>query len=155
VAVPPLVKCFPRTTQDWFRVRALRPAGAGWLENRLADLRVTTGRSVTSAIPTGNGLQLTLDDGATRQVDHVLMGTGYRVDVSRYEFLGPELRDAVVRVNGFPKLSRGFRSSVPGLHFLGAPSAWTFGPLMYFVAGTDYAARAIARFIARSAPVEA
>ena len=26
-------------------------------------------------------------------------------------------------------------SSVPGLHFLGAPAAWSFGPTMRFVAG--------------------
>jgi hypothetical protein len=37
---------------------------------------------------------------------------------------------------------------VPGLYFLGAPSAWTFGPLMYFVCGTDFAARNLARHFA-------
>ena len=149
VAVPDLVKCFPRPIQNRFRVRALRPAGARWLIGRMANVPISTGRSVVAAVPAGDELHLKLDDGASRHVDHVLLGTGYRVDVARYPFLPSELSRDLVRSDGFPKLSRGFESSVPGLHFLGAPSAWTFGPLMYFVAGTEYAARSLARFLAR------
>jgi hypothetical protein len=107
---------------------------------------------VVAAVPSGRELHLKLDDGGSRRVDHVLLGTGYRVDVSQYPFLPGELSQGLARCDGFPRLSHGFESSVPGLHFLGAPSAWTFGPLMYFVAGTEYAARSLARFIARSGP---
>ena len=32
--------------------------------------------------------------------------------------------------------------------FLGAPAAYSFGPLVRFVAGTEFAARALARSIA-------
>ena len=152
VAVPGLLKRFPRPIQDRFRVRALRPAGARWLVGRMADVSITLGRSVVSAVPSGDELHLTLDDGGSRRVDHVLLATGYSVDISRYPFLPSELGRSLVRANGFPKLSKGFESSTPGLHFLGAASAWTFGPLMYFVAGTEYAARSLARFIAHSAP---
>jgi len=93
-------------------------------------------------------LHVRLDDGSSREVDHVLLGTGYRVDVTRYPFLAPELSRIVAQVNGFPTLTAGFESSVPGLHFLGAPSAWNFGPLMFFVCGTDFAARRLARHLA-------
>jgi cation diffusion facilitator CzcD-associated flavoprotein CzcO len=147
VAVPGLLKYFPRDLQDRFRVRALRPAGARWLTPRCKNIPITTGRSITSAISSGEKLRVRLDDGSSRDVDHVLLGTGYRVDVSRYPFLPPELSQSLSQVNGFPKLTPGFESSVPGLHFLGAPSAWTFGPLMYFVCGTDYAARRLARYV--------
>jgi cation diffusion facilitator CzcD-associated flavoprotein CzcO len=147
VAVPGLLKYFPRDLQDRFRVRALRPAGARWLAPRCKDIPITTGRSITSAISSGEKLRVRLDDGSSRDVDHVLLGTGYRVDISRYPFLPPELSQSLSQMNGFPKLGPGFESSVPGLHFLGAPSAWTFGPLMYFVCGTDYAARRLARYV--------
>jgi hypothetical protein len=40
-------------------------------------------------------------------------------------------------------------SSVPGLHFLGAPSAWSFGPIVRFVSGGWYTSRALVRAIAR------
>jgi FAD-dependent urate hydroxylase len=39
-------------------------------------------------------------------------------------------------------------SSVPGLHFLGAPAAWSFGPIMRFVSGGWYTGRALVRTIA-------
>jgi hypothetical protein len=54
-----------------------------------------------------------------------------------------------MRVNGYPILDKGFESTVPGLHFLGAPAAWSFGPLMRFVAGTEFAARGLVRGIAQ------
>jgi hypothetical protein len=152
VAVPDLVRYFPRSVQNKFRVRALRPAGARWLIDRLTNVSIATGRSIVSATPTGSELHLKLDDGGTRRVDHVLLGTGYRVDVSRYPFLPDTLSKSLKCSNGFPQLLKGFESSTPGLHFLGAPSAWTYGPLMYFVAGTDFAARSLARHIARSKP---
>jgi hypothetical protein len=74
----------------------------------------------------------------------VLLGTGYRVDITRYRFLA-ELLDAIQRVGGYPVLGRGFESSVPRLHFLGAPAAWSFGPIMRFVSGSWYSCRALAR----------
>jgi FAD-dependent urate hydroxylase len=37
---------------------------------------------------------------------------------------------------------------VAGLHFAGAPAAWSLGPLMRFVSGTWYASRQIAGRIA-------
>ena len=42
-------------------------------------------------------------------------------------------------------------SSVPGLHFVGAPAAWSFGPIMRFVSGGWYTGRALARAIGRPA----
>jgi FAD-dependent urate hydroxylase len=148
VAVPDAVKYFPRSTQDAFRRRALRPAGARWLVDRFKDIAISRARFVESVTPSRNRLSMRLNDGSLREVDHVLLGTGYRVDVTRYPFLSSELIQGLTQVNGFPKLTRGFESSIPGLHFLGAPSSWNFGPLMFFVCGTDYAARRLARYIA-------
>jgi FAD-dependent urate hydroxylase len=148
VAVPDSMKFFPRPIQDAFRRRALRPAGARWLVNRCKDIPILTDRSVESATPAGGKLSIRLSDGSTREADHALLGTGYRVDVTRYPFLPSELSQNLSLVNGFPKLTPGFESSIPGLHFLGAPSSWNYGPVMYFVCGTDFAARKLARYIA-------
>jgi hypothetical protein len=81
----------------------------------------------------------------------VLLATGYRVDVALYDFLAPELLKRVRRVDGYPLLGPGFESSLPGLHFLGAPAARSFGPVCRFVSGTPYTARALARRIAGKA----
>jgi thioredoxin reductase len=150
VAIPDSMKYFPRVVQNRFRTRALRPAGARWLRGRFQDIPISTGRQIASAEKSGNHLHLRLDDGTTRDVDHVLLGTGYKIDVSRYPFLPSELSKRLDQANGFVKVNPGFESSVPGLHFLGAPSAWRFGPLMFFVCGTDFAARRLAAYISQA-----
>lgn len=150
VAKPNSVKYFPRSIQNRFRKRSLRPAGARWLIDRTKDVTLSTSRYVTSAEVQGNAVHLRLNDNTTRVVDHVLLGTGYSVDVSRYPFLSPEIVAALRITDGFPHLKAGLESTVPGLHFLGAPAAWSFGPLMYFVAGTEFAAQELARGIVKS-----
>jgi len=84
-------------------------------------------------------------DGKEAAFDHVLLGTGYKIDVSKLDMLGPELRSAIVCDDDSPRLAAGFESSIPGLHFAGAAAVTSFGPLMRFVAGTSFAARSIAR----------
>ena len=74
-----------------------------------------------------------------------MLGTGYRVELSRYSFLDPAMLASVRMTDGYPVLATGFESSLRGLHVIGAPAAWSFGPLMRFVAGADFASRAVAR----------
>ena len=93
-----------------------------------------------------HGCALVLDDGATREVDHVLLATGFRVDLHRLPLL-EDVVDQVRLAEGSPELREGYESSVPGLHFVGASATYSFGPLMRFVAGTGYAARSVTRRI--------
>ena len=140
VAAPHLFRTLPRRFQDRTAYRAIRPAGAGWLQPRLTGVSITLGRKVVAATPTGSQLHLKLDDGSERIVDHALLATGFRVDVSRYGFLSPAILQHLETVNGYPVLQRGLESSVKGLHFLGKPASWSFGPLLCFVSGTEFAA---------------
>ena len=91
-------------------------------------------------------------DGATRRLDadHVIAGTGYRVDVAAMDFLSPELRTELAVSRGTPRLGAGFRSSVPGLYFTGLPAAASYGPVMRFVCGTEFASPRLARHLAAS-----
>lgn len=149
VYFPDLLRLTPRAFKNRLaRVCAL-PGGVPWLRPRVEGLPITTGRSIVQADPHGDALRLTLDDGTERHADHVLLGTGYQIDVTRYDFLGPSLLRSVARANGYPLLRTGLESSVPGLHFLGAPASWSFGPLLRFVAGTGYAARALTAHVRR------
>jgi len=149
VSAPDWYRRLPRSLQDRLSIRSLRPAGAAWLVPRLEQVQITLGRSVTNVATSslGEQLELRLDDGSLRSCDHVLLATGYRVDISAYPFLPASLLERIARSGGFPRLDRGFQSSVPGLHFLGAPSAWSYGPLMRFVAGTEFAAPALTKAI--------
>jgi cation diffusion facilitator CzcD-associated flavoprotein CzcO len=147
VALPKVFTRLPRRLQAKLAYRAIRPAGARWLVARLENVPLTTGRTVVAAEAAGDRVRLTLDDGETREVDHVVLGTGYRVDVEEYDFLDPALVTQIRRVGGYPILRRGLESSVPGLHFVGAPAAWSYGPIMRFVSGSWYASKLLARSI--------
>jgi len=149
VARPSLYRMLPRWLQDSWRAKSVRPNGVGWLKPRLRDVTISTGLAVLSASARGNQVDLKLSDGSHELVDHVLMATGYRVDVRKYEFLSAPLVSALRLVGGLPVLGRGFESSVPGLHFIGAPALWSYGPLMRFVAGADFAARTVSQSVVR------
>jgi len=150
VARPSLYRLLPRWLQDSWRAKSVRPNGVGWLKPRLHDVTISTGLAVLSASVRGNQVDLQLSDGSHELVDHVLMATGYRIDVRKYEFLSASLVSGLRLVGGCPVLGRGFESSVRGLHFLGAPAVWSFGPLMRFVAGADFAARSVSRSVVRA-----
>ena len=147
VAMPHLFRVFPRRVQNITAYRAIRPAGSGWLIPRLAGVPVTLGCNVISATAAESQVRLKLDDGADRLVDHVLLATGYRVDIRRYPFLSQSVLNRLETVDGYPVLNRGLESSIPGLHFLGKPAAWSFGPLLCFVSGTEFAANELVQFI--------
>jgi hypothetical protein len=147
VARPGLYRMLPRWLQDSWRAKSVRPNGVGWLKPRLRDVRISTGLAVLSASARGNQVELKLSDGSHELVDHVLMATGYRIDVRKYEFLSASLVSALRLIGGCPVLGRGFESSIPGLHFLGAPAVWSYGPLMRFVAGADFAARTVSQSV--------
>jgi FAD-dependent urate hydroxylase len=147
---------------DWFRrvplpwqprlaYRCIRPAASAWLKPRASGIHVTTNRTIVSAVLKGDRVSVKLDDGTPRTVDHLLLATGYRVDVMRHAFLAGNIAQSLQCFDGYPDLGAGFESSVAGLHFIGAPAARSFGPLMRFVSGTSYTARALTRRILRDA----
>ena len=150
---PDVFRRMPRSLQPEIGLRCIRPAASAWLAPRVAGVTLTTGRVVASAVAAGDRLQLTLDDGSRREVDHAVLATGYRVDVSKYAFLGPELVRSLRLVNGHPLLTTGLESSIPGLYFLGAPAATTFGPAMRFVTGSWYCGPALARKVTGKPPL--
>jgi hypothetical protein len=113
---------------------------------------IRLGFSAVSASLIGGQIKVKLHDGSERLVDHVLLGTGYRVDISKYGFLSPSLLRTIEQVNGFPVLQSGMETSVPGLHMLGAPGARSFGPLLQFVSGAHYACASLLRSIAANGP---
>ena len=135
--------------------RVLGPLGAWWLRDRVVGrIPILNQHAVLSATQDGGGVLLSTScaDGqhAKLRVDHVIAATGYRVDLARLGFLGPELRQQIRLTGGFPQLSGSFESSVPGMYFVGLPAAATFGPLMRFVCGAQFAAKRVSRAIGQA-----
>lgn len=133
----------------------LGPKGAWWLRDRFVDrVPVTMCQRIVGATLENREVTLRVQDHDDRiselTADHVLAGTGYRVDLNALGYLGPELRSVIDRTGRSPRLDSRLRCSVPGLHFTGLAAAATFGPAMRFVCGTEFASPTIARAIAGS-----
>jgi NADPH-dependent 2,4-dienoyl-CoA reductase/sulfur reductase-like enzyme len=153
-AAPDVCRVMPPGVRIPFSYDCVKPAAAHWLPDRLRPIPITYGRQIVSADERDKRVVVSLDDGSERTGDHVLVGTGYRMNVGGYPFLARELVGHIDSTDGYPRLARGLESSVPGLHFVGAPAYWSFGPTMRFVVGTSYTGPTVAEAIAqgRTAP---
>lgn len=150
---PMLFRYLPQKTRLSRVRKALGPAGAWWLRNRVVNrFELITAHSLRSA-DTGNQrvvLHFRCPDGTLREIstDHVIAATGYRFALCRLPFLTQNLLSHLSSVAQTPILSRHFESSVPGLYFSGFACANQFGPAMRFLDGAAFTARCISRHIA-------
>lgn len=153
--LPGLYRYFP----DYLRIRTakrfLGPSGGWFMKERAALVPCLLGHNMQQASVSGSRvhLQLTAADGSSRRVtaDHVIAATGYKSDVHRLPFLNLDIIKRLRLIAGAPRLSTHFESSVPGLYFVGAIAATTFGPVMRFAAGADFTSRKISKHLARAA----
>jgi cation diffusion facilitator CzcD-associated flavoprotein CzcO len=146
VEAPGGVSYLSERLRDRLNEHCLRATAALWLRPRLQDVPVHETSCILDARRDGDRIALTLDSG-TRRVDHVLLATGYRIDVEKMNILEPGLRGRIARHGGLPTLSAGFESSVGGLHFVGSAAVASFGPLLRFIAGAGFAARRVTRSV--------
>jgi FAD-dependent urate hydroxylase len=146
VESPGIIRHLPEQARDRLNTHCLRATAILWLKSRLQGVAISEGRRVMNARRDGDRIALTLDNGS-RQVDHVLLATGYRIDVNQMSILDPKLRARIARYDGSPVLSGSFESSVSGLHFVGASAVASFGPLLRFIAGAGFAARRVTQCI--------
>jgi len=145
VGFPNVFRRLPRSLMDPISHRAIRPAGTGWQKPQLEGIPMTLDCQVTSVEIRGDKVHLKLNDSTERVADHVIVATGYQADVSRYSFFDSSLAKALRTSAGSPVLTRALESSIPGLHFVGKPAAWSFGPLLNFISGTHFASGELLR----------
>lgn len=133
----------------------LGPSGHWFSRDKVEDkLPLHLGFSPETATIENGKVRLTLRaaDGSARDIltEHIIAGTGYHVDLRRLKFLSSEILSGLRTSHGSPILSSSFESSVPGLHFVGLASAFSFGPVMRFAFGAGFAARNLTRTMLKS-----
>ncbi|MFF7974516.1 FAD-dependent oxidoreductase [Streptomyces sp. NPDC007905] len=143
----------PDRTRHYLVRRVLGPLGAWWLRDRFeGKVQVQeVERVVAAEAPDGSPvLTVRTHGGGTERLsaDHVIAATGYRVDIAAMDFLCHELRTRLAVSRGTPRLGAGYVSSVPGLYFTGLPAASSYGPVMRFVCGTEFASPRLAKHLA-------
>ncbi|MEV0529356.1 FAD-dependent oxidoreductase [Streptomyces sp. NPDC050439] len=145
----------PPQARHYLVRRILGPLGAWWLRERFEgkvekrEVRRVMAADVRDGSPV---LRVETLGGRVRELsaDHVIAATGYRVDIAAMDFLGPALRARLTTSRGTPKLGAGYASSVPGLYFTGLPAAASYGPVMRFVCGTEFASPRLVGHLARA-----
>ena len=144
------------TVPGWFR--NLPPeereaiAGRFWAEGRLKLEPWLTPRldkpsvhrwpnaSVAECTEFSDGdIEVHLSTGERLVVGHIVLATGYKVDMREVPYLSGVVDDLEL-ADGFPVLDDHFQSSLPGLFVTGFPATRDFGPFFGFVRGCPVAA---------------
>lgn len=136
--------------------RHLGPAPGWFMRERVEGrLPMLLGRELLAAQAQGNRAMLRIRDRngveETLVCDHVIAATGYKPLVAKLPFMAPELSKEIATVEGTAILTDNFESSVPGLHITGPAAANSFGPLMRFMVGAEFAAPRLAAHLKRRA----
>ncbi len=140
---------FPQGWKDSYNAR-YHSGATDWLRERvLGKVTLRESRTVATLEVAQGKLAATISDGAKVSADHILLATGYTVDIAKLTMIHPSLRAEIKTDRAIPILSHWFESSVPGLYFVGLTSMRAFGPLYRFVAGCGAAARRVASSVTR------
>lgn len=136
--------------------RILGPAPCWFTKEQVVGkIALNVGVTITEAKIQNGRVSLHLADSAGTQkmliTDHIIAATGYKVDLRRLAFMDSDLQSGIKTVEHTPVLSSNFESSFPGLYFVGASAANTFGPLLRFAFGARFTARRLSRHLAKSA----
>lgn len=128
----------------------LRPA-AGWFmrEKVESDVPTLLERKVESAVELSGRLQLALSDGTRLDCDHVIASTGYRTDLSRLHFLSDDIRNRIRRPECAMHVGRDFQTDLKGLYAIGPMAMENFGPLLRFMAGSQFVSRRLSNILRR------
>jgi hypothetical protein len=146
---PDLLARLPEAFRRSLTARVLRAGGSPWLRPTLEGrVRVTEGVSVTDADRRNGAVRLSLSDGSSREADCVIVAAGFRFDLERLPFLATDICSRIRLDEGWPVLDRWFRSTEPGLLFVGFAAARRFGPIVRFIPGTRFAAPRVAELLA-------
>jgi predicted ATP-grasp superfamily ATP-dependent carboligase len=139
---PDLFRLLPKEIRADKGLSFLGPAGAWWLRDRVEGrVPMLLGHQVLGAERVGDRVRLHLSTSegvVTECADHVIVGTGFRLDLSRLAYVTPSLRGDLKLFAGAPVLDHHLESNVPGLFFTGALAAPSLGPVMRFIAGTHF-----------------
>ena len=148
---PNMFRFLPGDLRSLILHRHLGPRSAHQLKSRFdTKVKSMTNTEVLGVAESAGRVQLSLKRAGDVSpeiavFDHVIAATGYRVDINRLGFLDASLRKLVRVHQQRPVLSGQFESSVAGLYFVGPPAADSFGPLMRFMVGAEYAAPKLGR----------
>ena len=126
--------------EPWLKARILQEGVMLWPRTQITDcVELATGDVATK-----------MDNGQEIAVDHIILATGYKVNIARVPFLAQSNILAELKTSdGFPELGEDFESSIPGLFITSMPAGQQFGPFFGFTIAVRTSARLIGEAIVR------
>jgi len=113
-------------------------------------IKFTTSRHVVAAAERQGKTHLKLDDGAERTFDHVLLGTGHKIDIVRYGLLSTDLLERVRTQTDIQYSTQDLNLRRPACTSLEPQRPNRSVLFMRFVAGKHYAAEVPSRHVVRA-----
>jgi len=151
---PLLFHRLPRHLKDRAIASHMHPAGGFFMREKIEGVvPAALGRKIMATAMKDGRATLDLVDASGRaetlSFDHVITATGYRPDVRKLPFLAKDLASRAAPAGGSPDVSEAFETKVPGLYAVGLSAMQSFGPLMRFMVGAEFAAPQVASHLNR------
>ena len=109
--------------EPWLKSRVMKETVRLWPNTRVVSCKELS----------GGGLLVTLDNGECLTVDHIILATGYKVEMNRVPFLvRGNIVDELKTRNGYPVLDEHLQTNIPGLFFTSMAAAQDFGAFFAF-----------------------
>jgi cation diffusion facilitator CzcD-associated flavoprotein CzcO len=124
--------------EPWLKSRVLKDTIKLWPRTQIVKCE---------ARPSGD-VAVKLDNGQTLFVDHIVLATGYKVEIDQVPFLaqGNILGDLDVK-DDFPVLDNHFQTNIPGLFITSMAATQEFGPFFAFTISARTSAKLIGQAI--------
>jgi thioredoxin reductase len=152
---PLLFHRLPRHLKDRAIASHMHPAGGFFMRDRIEGVvPAHLGRSIADArmMLSGRAVLDLVDASGTHEslaFDRVIAATGYKPDLLKLPFLDERLARRAAPLGGAPEVSDVFETKVPGLYAVGLNAMQSFGPLMRFMVGAEFAAPHLASHLNR------
>jgi len=120
-----------------------------WLEERIkkGNIQMWPRTQIISCSQSGNNkLEVVFDNGNSIIVDHIILATGYSVNMHNIPFLANgNILPLLSLRNNYPRLDEHFQTNLPGLFITSMPAMNDFGPFFGFTISVRASAKLIGR----------
>jgi cation diffusion facilitator CzcD-associated flavoprotein CzcO len=116
-----------------------------WLWPRIDkdNVKLWPETQIRSCVEKDGALHIVLDNDQHLVVDHVVLATGYKVNMKQVPFLARDLLEELTLNDGSPRLDSQMQSSIPGLFITSLPASGDFGPFFGFTVAVKSSAKLI------------
>jgi cation diffusion facilitator CzcD-associated flavoprotein CzcO len=128
--------------EPWLAARVQNPTISLWPRTRLVGCDVQS----------SGELVVQLDSGERLVIDHIILATGYKVNIGQIPFLAKgNIAATLATHNGFPVLDEHFQTNLPSLFITSMAANQDFGPFFAFTVSTRTSATLIGAAIGSDA----